>query len=300
MKVPPRRPSVRLSVAAALLALPALVSSVGCQGPSVSATVPNPANDVAVLAKDERIRDLENQLEGERRARADREARLNSLHAELQQARADAAGARNADQSREYQARIAELQRRLDEAARTPAPAAPPADSPLPPDATALLRKLARENGLSFDERRAMLRFPGDPLFASGSDQVTPQGVTVLRKLQPIIDRPELRAYRIRVVGHTDKRPISQPATAKKFPTNLHLSTGRAVAVVAELIQMGKSRARTPSELEALKHRFEAVGRGQWEPLDNGNTEEAHRRNRRVEIFLVPPGSPSTTLAAGK
>jgi flagellar motor protein MotB len=42
------------------------------------------------------------------------------------------------------------------------------------------------------------------------------------------------------------------------------------------------------------------AGRGQRELLDQGNTEESHRKNRRVEIYFVaPPSAPTRTVTAG-
>ena len=76
----------------------------------------------------------------------------------------------------------------------------------------------------------------------------------------------------VRVDGHTDVQPIATPA----FPSNWELSTARAVSVVKFLILRG-----------VPQHRLAATGFGEFQPLDPALTEEAYRRNRRIEIKLT-------------
>ncbi|MEZ5826584.1 MAG: OmpA family protein [Geminicoccaceae bacterium] len=78
----------------------------------------------------------------------------------------------------------------------------------------------------------------------------------------------------LQVDGHTDKRPISTP----RFPSNWELSTARAISVARFLIDQG-----IPSD------RVAARGLAEFQPLDNGESEEAYRRNRRIEIKLTSP-----------
>lgn len=76
----------------------------------------------------------------------------------------------------------------------------------------------------------------------------------------------------LRVDGHTDARPISGPI----FKNNWELSTARATSVVQYLISRG-----VPPQ------RLAAAGFGQYDPIDPGNTEEAYRQNRRIELKLT-------------
>ena len=76
----------------------------------------------------------------------------------------------------------------------------------------------------------------------------------------------------IRVDGHTDQRPIN----TSQFPSNWALSSARAIAVVQALIARGVQ----PQHLAA-------AGFGEFQPLDNGTTEEAYARNRRIELKLT-------------
>lgn len=78
----------------------------------------------------------------------------------------------------------------------------------------------------------------------------------------------------LRVDGHSDKRPINTP----EFPSNLHLSSARAISVVQFLIAMG-----VPA-----KH-LTAAGFGDQRPIDPGDSDEAYAKNRRIEFKLTEP-----------
>lgn len=116
--------------------------------------------------------------------------------------------------------------------------------------------------------------FQSEVLFDSGSAEVSQAGkdqLDVLATTLILIAHeipPELN-WVLRVDGFTDKRPISNP----QFPSNWELSTARAVAVVKYLI----SRGIPPEHLAA-------AGFAEFAPLDPANTEEAYRKNRRIEM----------------
>ena len=76
----------------------------------------------------------------------------------------------------------------------------------------------------------------------------------------------------LRVDGHTDVRPIASP----QFPSNWELSAARAISVVQYLISKGVS-----------PQRLVAAGFGEFQPLDTDTTDEAYRRNRRIELKLT-------------
>ena len=88
---------------------------------------------------------------------------------------------------------------------------------------------------------------------------------------------------RILVVGHTDDQNIVRPETAAKHPTNWHLSTDRADAVILQLQKQGVDAER-----------IAAMGYSEFHPLESSVTESARQRNRRVELFVVP-NNPSLT-----
>jgi chemotaxis protein MotB len=79
-------------------------------------------------------------------------------------------------------------------------------------------------------------------------------------------------AWVLRVDGHTDVRPI----VTSQYPSNWALSAARAISVVQYLISKGVS-----------PQRLVAAGFGEFQPLDPALTEDAFRRNRRLELKLT-------------
>ena len=119
--------------------------------------------------------------------------------------------------------------------------------------------------------------FQSEVLFDTGSAAIRPEGKVELDKLAAALAElekqipPEI-AWVLRIDGHTDVRPISSP----QFPSNWELSSARAISVVQYLISRGIS-----------PQRLVAAGFGEFQPLDSGTTEEAYRRNRRIELKLT-------------
>ena len=119
--------------------------------------------------------------------------------------------------------------------------------------------------------------FQSEVLFDTGSAAIRPEGKIELDKLAAALVElekqipPEI-AWVLRIDGHTDVRPISSP----QFPSNWELSSARAISVVQYLISRGIS-----------PQRLVAAGFGEFQPLDGGTTEEAYRRNRRIELKLT-------------
>lgn len=119
--------------------------------------------------------------------------------------------------------------------------------------------------------------FQSEVLFDTGSAEISPGGreqllrfVRVFKEIMPKI--PEDLPWVLQVDGHTDKRPISTP----RFPSNWELSTARAIAVARFLIEQG-----IPPQ------RVAARGFAHYQPIDPRDTEEAYRKNRRIEIRLT-------------
>jgi chemotaxis protein MotB len=119
--------------------------------------------------------------------------------------------------------------------------------------------------------------FQSEVLFDTGSAAIRPEGKVELDKLASALTELEKQipaeiAWVLRIDGHTDVRPISSP----QFPSNWELSSARAISVVQYLI----SRGISPQHLVA-------AGFGEFQPLDAGTTEDAYRRNRRIELKLT-------------
>lgn len=119
--------------------------------------------------------------------------------------------------------------------------------------------------------------FQSEVFFDTGQALLLPEGRAELDKLAAALielDRqiPAEIAWVLRVDGHTDVRPINSPL----FKSNWELSAGRAISVVQYLISLG-----VPSQ------RLVAAGFAEFQPLDTAPTEEAYRRNRRIELKLT-------------
>jgi len=112
-----------------------------------------------------------------------------------------------------------------------------------------------------------------DPANAQLSDPAKQRLSVVAAPLKDISAKiPPDIAWVLRIDGHTDKRPI---ATAQ-FPSNWELSAARAISVVNFLIAQG-----IPAE------HLVAAGFGEYQPVDPRDTEDAYRKNRRIELKLT-------------
>lgn len=112
-------------------------------------------------------------------------------------------------------------------------------------------------------------------LFPSGSAELSPEGVDVLRKVAAAINKSQ---DEVRVEGHTDNVPIA-PVLAQFYPSNWELSTARAAVAVRTLEATGMVPAS----------RLCAVGYGDSRPLAPNDNSEGQAKNRRVEIVFTPP-----------
>jgi chemotaxis protein MotB len=120
--------------------------------------------------------------------------------------------------------------------------------------------------------------FQSEVFFDTGQAQLLPEGRAELDKLASALtdlDKqiPSEIAWVLRVDGHTDVRPITNSPV---FKSNWELSSARAISVVQYLISLG-----VPAQ------RLVAAGFAEFQPLDTGNTEDAYKRNRRIELKLT-------------
>lgn len=121
--------------------------------------------------------------------------------------------------------------------------------------------------------------FQSEVFFGTGSDQIGAAGLEELDKLAAAIvelnqEIPDDIPWVLRIDGHTDKRPITNPDG--RFRSNWDLSAARAISVVQHLIAEG-----IPAD------RLVAAGFGEFQPIEDGDTEEAFGKNRRIELKLT-------------
>ncbi len=109
-------------------------------------------------------------------------------------------------------------------------------------------------------------------LFTSGSYRVSEAGVGALSKIAGVLEKHE--DINVVVEGHTDDVPYKSSVLLD----NWDLSVKRATSVIRILLENANINPG----------RITAAGRSKYVPLDDSNTTEARRKNRRTEIILSP------------
>jgi chemotaxis protein MotB len=130
------------------------------------------------------------------------------------------------------------------------------------PDIRVVGDRFVLQSEIFFDTSRADLKPEG----RAELDKVAGAIVELEKQIPPDL------AWVLRVDGHTDVRPIS----GGQFKSNWDLSAARAIAVVQYLIDKGVE-----------PDRLVAAAFGQYDPIDPGTTDDAYRRNRRIEFKLT-------------
>ena len=115
---------------------------------------------------------------------------------------------------------------------------------------------------------RSTITILGDELFNSGSDQIIDRYYPVMASVGQALNEVKGRVV---VSGFTDDQPIRSTA----FPSNWHLSQGRADAVKTILTNYMQDSTRIRSE-----------GKGAENPTVANNSAENRAKNRRVEITV--------------
>ena len=117
-------------------------------------------------------------------------------------------------------------------------------------------------------------------LFATGSDEINAEGVVELDKLADAIVElahgdPDDIPWVLQVNGHTDKRPIT--GTGGRFRSNWELSAGAR--------HLGRPLPRRPRASRPTIWSPPAIG--EFQPIEEGDSEEALAKNRRIELKLT-------------
>ncbi len=124
---------------------------------------------------------------------------------------------------------------------------------------------------VSIDRGRMVIHLPQDVLFPSGSATLSAEGRRTLSEVASVL--AELEDRRFQVEGHTDNVPIA----TSRFPSNWELSSARALSVVHLLVENGVA----PENLSG-------AGYGEFQPVASNDDPEGRRRNRRIEIVMLP------------
>lgn len=155
----------------------------------------------------------------------------------------------------------------------------PAPDNPLHGSVNRRFEELARKYpDFEFDPVTGVSKFNGDLLFATGSNQIRPEGLKLLQEFASIMNSTDARQFNILVVGHTDDQPVVTESTRTRHETNWELSAHRATAVVRQLAKNGLAEAR-----------MGAAGYSMFQPKVPNRDDGARQQNRRVEIFVLAP-----------
>ncbi|MFM6975680.1 MAG: OmpA family protein [Sphingobacteriaceae bacterium] len=132
-----------------------------------------------------------------------------------------------------------------------------------------------QKNGLTVEIRngKVYVSLTDKLLFDTGSIIIDEKGQQALKELAKVLKtQPEIN---ISVEGHTDNQRVNNLGQIKD---NWDLSVLRATSVVRYL-----------TDVEKIENsRITATGKGEYQPLAEGNTPDVRSKNRRIEIVLSP------------
>lgn len=122
---------------------------------------------------------------------------------------------------------------------------------------------------LRMTSRGLTISFTQTALFPSGEDEIAPDFYPTIQKIAQAMNEVKNPA---RAEGHTDSVPIHN----SRFRSNWELSAARSIALVERLTAFGVARER-----------LSIAGYADTAPVDNNETEEGRRNNRRVDIVIL-------------
>ena len=134
--------------------------------------------------------------------------------------------------------------------------------------------------GLSVSVRnnRMVISMPGDVLFDSGKVDLKKDGIEILKQVADVIrSDAQLNARTFQVAGHTDNKPLG----GGPYKDNWGLSLMRARQVLVYLIDDKNGGGLNPL-------RWSAAGYGETDPIAPNSTPDDMKRNRRVELIVLP------------
>ncbi len=130
--------------------------------------------------------------------------------------------------------------------------------------------KLQDSVSVEMSKTGVYMRFRDNIFFAGDSDVLLDEGKYILEIISDGIRSINERIKAVRVGGHT--------AGSANSPVNeWRLSSGRADSVINYMISLD---ACEPD-------RFSSAGYGKYRPVEDNDTEEGRRQNRRVEIVFI-------------
>lgn len=136
------------------------------------------------------------------------------------------------------------------------------------------LKKEIAENQVKLEmaERGLVVTFVSEVLFDSGKAKIRSEAQEALAKVAQVINE-KVPDRDIGIEGHTDNEPIKMSG----WKSNWELSTARATSVLHAIEGEGVN----PRQMVAS-------GYGEYRPVASNDLTEGRRKNRRVEIAILP------------
>jgi len=137
------------------------------------------------------------------------------------------------------------------------------------------LKKQLDSKDASIEAYREKLKvtFVDQILFGFSQVRISSEGEAALNRLADVL--ATVQKGKISIIGHADNIPIAEKYQYR-FPSNWELSSARAAVIARYLLEYG---GLDPSKIEV-------IGRSQYQPLAQNDTQAGRAKNRRVEIII--------------
>ena len=126
---------------------------------------------------------------------------------------------------------------------------------------------------LEMADKGLAIVFLAEVLFDSGKADIRQEAMGTLDKIANVLNE-EVKSRDIGVEGYTDNDPIKYSG----WKSNWELSTGRAVSILHYLVDQKGIEPK----------RISATGYGEYRPVASNDTQAGRKKNRRVEIVVLP------------
>ena len=135
---------------------------------------------------------------------------------------------------------------------------------------------------LRMTARGLVVTFQDKIFFNSGQAEITTAGQETLAKVARVLNQ-DVSGSQVAIEGHTDNVPIKYSG----WKSNWELSTARALSVLHDLVD----------DEGIAPERLSAVGYGEFSPVADNASLQGRRKNRRVEIVILPAESEKDAAA---
>ena len=121
-------------------------------------------------------------------------------------------------------------------------------------------------------EKGLVITFVAEVLFPSGQAELRGNSLAKLEKVSGVV-QSTVKDLNVGIEGHTDNEPIRLSG----WKSNWELSAARAMSVLHYLVDKG-----------VAAERLSATAFGEYHPVAVNDDKEGRKKNRRVEIVILP------------